>query len=351
MTPPTCGLVLTPQRLVAVVLRPGGEARRLVRAALSDDARYGLVEYLSATGAENRGHGRARSRRPRRPPRRSRRPRRLGCPDALATAITRAAAITAPVRVATVLARLPRSRSCAPSFADSPPPASHGRCHSCDHVHHAAARRSRIGVVDTNQPVCDSINQRERQQEPALNREQSIFRSGRQNASERFVTNGAAHAAAAWARRPPRRQLSLRQLNSCHIVQRRSCSDYRVQGILEAPMKEAQGLSIGTLSRLAGVNVETVRYYERIGVMPSPARSASGYRLYTGEHSRRLGFIRRARQLGFSLDDIRGLLELVDGHTYTCAEVHALTVGHLGESIFNSLLMWNDLSTARVFFA
>jgi hypothetical protein len=52
VTPPTCGLVLTPQRLVAVVLRPGGEARRLVRAALTDDARYGLVEYLSATGAE-----------------------------------------------------------------------------------------------------------------------------------------------------------------------------------------------------------------------------------------------------------------------------------------------------------
>ncbi|TPI19362.1 helix-turn-helix domain-containing protein [Mesorhizobium sp. B4-1-1] len=94
-------------------------------------------------------------------------------------------------------------------------------------------------------------------------------------------------------------------------------------------MKTARGLSIGVLSERSGVNIETIRYYEKIGVMPSPARRASGYRVYEAEHVRRLHFIRRGRELGFSLDELRGLLHLVDGHSYTCAEVHALAVGHL----------------------
>ncbi len=107
MTPPTCGLVLTPQRLVAVVLRPVGEARRLVRAALTDDARYGLVEYLSATGAEivvTDALARADPV--------ARRAARAGLVvwvalDALVAAITCAAGVTPPARVAIVLARLP----------------------------------------------------------------------------------------------------------------------------------------------------------------------------------------------------------------------------------------------------
>lgn len=91
------------------------------------------------------------------------------------------------------------------------------------------------------------------------------------------------------------------------------------------------GLPIGALSKQSGVNIETIRYYEKIGVMPAPARSAGGYRLYAPEHLKRLGFVRRGRQLGFSLDELRGLLALVDGHAYTCAEVHALTLQHLTE--------------------
>ena len=87
--------------------------------------------------------------------------------------------------------------------------------------------------------------------------------------------------------------------------------------------------SIGVLSERSGVNIETIRYYEKIGVMPKPARSAAGYRIYTTEHARRLHFVRRGRELGFSLDELRGLLRLVDGHTYTCREVHALTIEHL----------------------
>lgn len=106
MTPATCGLVLAPRCLVAVVLGPGGRARRAVRAALTDDARYGMVEYLGATGAEiviTDALARADPI--------ARRAARAGlvvwvAPDALAAAINQAAAVTAPARVAAVLARL-----------------------------------------------------------------------------------------------------------------------------------------------------------------------------------------------------------------------------------------------------
>jgi MerR family mercuric resistance operon transcriptional regulator len=94
-------------------------------------------------------------------------------------------------------------------------------------------------------------------------------------------------------------------------------------------MKAVQGLSIGSLSQQSGVSIETIRYYEKIGIMPKPERSAGGYRVYGPEHAKRLHFVRRGRELGFSLDELRGLLLLVDGHSYTCAEVHALTVEHL----------------------
>jgi MerR family mercuric resistance operon transcriptional regulator len=94
-------------------------------------------------------------------------------------------------------------------------------------------------------------------------------------------------------------------------------------------MKVAAGLSIGTLSQQSGVNIETIRYYEKIGVMPKPERSAGGYRIYGPEHVKRMHFVRRGRELGFSLDELRGLLLLVDGHSYSCAEVHALTIQHV----------------------
>jgi MerR family mercuric resistance operon transcriptional regulator len=94
-------------------------------------------------------------------------------------------------------------------------------------------------------------------------------------------------------------------------------------------MKTSEGLPIGALSEQSGVNIETIRYYEKIGVMPKPTRSARGYRVYGPEHVKRLHFVRRGRELGFSLDELRGLLRLVDGHAYTCAEVHTLTVAHL----------------------
>lgn len=96
-------------------------------------------------------------------------------------------------------------------------------------------------------------------------------------------------------------------------------------------MKPKDGLSIGELSKQSSVNIETIRYYEKIGVMPAPGRSANGYRVYGAEHFKRLSFVRRARQLGFSLDEIRGLLRLVDGDAYTCAQVRELTLDHVAE--------------------
>ena len=93
----------------------------------------------------------------------------------------------------------------------------------------------------------------------------------------------------------------------------------------------AERYSIGRLGARAGVNLETVRYYERIGLMARPPRTEGGHRVYDGTHLKRLGFIRRSRELGFSLAEVRALLGLVDGGNYTCAEVRTLTLAHLGE--------------------
>ena len=90
-------------------------------------------------------------------------------------------------------------------------------------------------------------------------------------------------------------------------------------------------LTIGPLSDRVGCNIETIRYYERIGLMPRAARSEGGHRLYGEDHVKRLGFIRRGRELGFTLDQIRRLLRLVDGRRYTCAQVKRVTVEHLTE--------------------
>ena len=70
------------------------------------------------------------------------------------------------------------------------------------------------------------------------------------------------------------------------------------------------GLTIGRLARLGGVNLEAIRYYERQGLLPKPPRTSSGYRLFPAEAARRLRFIKRAQELGFTLSEIRELLSL-----------------------------------------
>jgi MerR family mercuric resistance operon transcriptional regulator len=91
----------------------------------------------------------------------------------------------------------------------------------------------------------------------------------------------------------------------------------------------AKGLQRGELARLTGSNLETIRYYEKIGMIPEPPRTASGYRVYDETHVSRLRFILRARELGFAIGEIRGLLGLVDDGTQTCAEVKERTERHL----------------------
>ncbi len=91
------------------------------------------------------------------------------------------------------------------------------------------------------------------------------------------------------------------------------------------PMDE---FTIGALSKRTGVKIETIRYYEKSGIMPNPPRSEGGYRMYREVHLDRLRFIRRCRQLGFSMAEIEGLLGLVDDHGYTCGEVRSLTIEH-----------------------
>jgi len=90
-------------------------------------------------------------------------------------------------------------------------------------------------------------------------------------------------------------------------------------------------LTIGALSKHTRVNIETIRFYERVGILPKPPRSAGGHRIYSQDQLARLSFVRRSRELGFSLDEIRGLLQLVDGGRYTCAEVKAITLDHLAD--------------------
>lgn len=85
----------------------------------------------------------------------------------------------------------------------------------------------------------------------------------------------------------------------------------------------------GEIATASGVNGETIRYYEKIALMPKTMRGDNGYRLYQEKHLKRLQFIRRCRELGFSLKEIRELLSLVDKKTYTCAEVQERTMKHL----------------------
>ena len=90
-------------------------------------------------------------------------------------------------------------------------------------------------------------------------------------------------------------------------------------------------MKIGELASATGTKVETVRYYEKIGLLPPPARTSGNYRSYGSAHLARLSFIRRARDLGFTLDDVRELLALADEHDKPCGAVDIIASGHLAE--------------------
>jgi len=91
----------------------------------------------------------------------------------------------------------------------------------------------------------------------------------------------------------------------------------------------ADRMPIGELSRLCGVHIGTIRYYEKIGMLPAPPRTESGRRVYGPKETRILVFIRRGRELGFTLDQIRALLTLGGPGKASCAEVRAIAEHHI----------------------
>ena len=100
-----------------------------------------------------------------------------------------------------------------------------------------------------------------------------------------------------------------------------------------SPITKARAgdLPIGELSRRTGVNIETIRYYEKIGLLPAPPRTPGGRRVYGADHLRMLGFVRRGRELGFSLDAIRSLIALGSPGAADCVDVCAIAGRHLDD--------------------
>ncbi len=94
---------------------------------------------------------------------------------------------------------------------------------------------------------------------------------------------------------------------------------------------KARALTIGQLAKAAGVNLETIRYYETIKLMPRPPRTEGGHRAYDDAHVARLKFIRRSRELGFSIEEVRAFLALSGPHQRSCAEVKDIAARHLTE--------------------
>jgi Hg(II)-responsive transcriptional regulator len=103
------------------------------------------------------------------------------------------------------------------------------------------------------------------------------------------------------------------------------CSNYRVKAMQDGR------IAIGQLAQRAATKVETIRYYERIGLLRAPARTTGNYRAYGRADVNRLSFIRRSRDLGFSLDQVRSLLRLSDDRDRSCAEVDQIANAQLAQ--------------------
>ncbi|MPT48357.1 MAG: MerR family transcriptional regulator [Sphingobium sp.] len=102
-------------------------------------------------------------------------------------------------------------------------------------------------------------------------------------------------------------------------------------------------MKIGDLAKLTDTRVETIRFYEKEGLIPVPGRNVGNYRIYEVEHLNRLSFIRRARDLGFTLKQVRKLLALADNISGSCGEVDAITAENIAE--INQKI--NDLTALR----
>lgn len=93
--------------------------------------------------------------------------------------------------------------------------------------------------------------------------------------------------------------------------------------------RRAGGITRGELARRTGVNLETIRYFERVGILSAPPRTTGGHRVYDESHVRTLGFVRRARSLGFTPEEVRTILDLGGPGKASCLEVREIAVHHL----------------------
>lgn len=109
-------------------------------------------------------------------------------------------------------------------------------------------------------------------------------------------------------------------------------------------------MRIGALAEATGTPVETIRFYEREGLLPAAQRADNNYRLYTPAHADRLAFIRQCRNLDMALDEIRSLLRLRDVPSQDCGEVNALLdahIGHVGRRVRELRALEKDLKALR----
>lgn len=95
------------------------------------------------------------------------------------------------------------------------------------------------------------------------------------------------------------------------------------------PSSESRRLTRGELARRTGVNAETIRYFERIGILATPERTEGGHRVYNDGHVRTLAFVRRARGLGFAPDEVRAILDLGGPGKACCGDVEDIAARHL----------------------
>lgn len=92
-------------------------------------------------------------------------------------------------------------------------------------------------------------------------------------------------------------------------------------------MAQKSDWSRGALAKKAGVHLETIRFFEKIGLMPNPPRTGAGYRVYSNDHLKRLKFIRRTKELGFTNKEVSALLNMVDG-SFACDDVKNIALTH-----------------------
>ena len=109
-------------------------------------------------------------------------------------------------------------------------------------------------------------------------------------------------------------------------------------------------MKIGALAEATGTPVETIRFYEREGLLPPPARAENNYRMYLPAHAERLAFIRQCRNLDMTLDEIRTLIALRDDPAQDCGEINALLdehIGHVAQRIRELRALEKDLKALR----